>query len=93
VRIHVGNLPLEVTIDALREVFAAHGEVKEVYLPTEGGTGRTRGFGFVEMPIEEEARAAIAAANGSELGGRTLNVGEARPRKESGDDRGYGVRY
>lgn len=93
VRIYVGNLSHDTSMDALRAFFAAHGEVKEVYLPTEAGTGRPRGFGFVEMPIEDEARVAVAATNGSELGGRTLNVGEARPRTESGDDRGYGTRY
>jgi len=92
-RIYVGNLSHGTSIDELREFFGAHGKVKEVYLPTEAGTGRPRGFGFVEMPIEEEARAAIAASNGSELGGRTLNVSEARPREKGGDDRGYGARY
>lgn len=92
-KIYVGNLPFDTSIEELRELFAAHGEVKEVYFPTEAGTGRLRGFAFVEMPVAEEAAAAIEATNGAELGGRTLKVNEARPRHERGDNRGHGARW
>jgi RNA recognition motif-containing protein len=78
--IYVGNLSYEVSEDDLREAFEAHGEVSNANVITDKFTGRSRGFGFVEMPKDDEARAAIDALNGFDLKGRTLNVNEARPR-------------
>jgi len=83
-RIYVGNLSYSVTQDALEGLFAEHGNVEDVHLPTDRDTGRPRGFAFVEMPDAGEARAAIAALDGAELEGRSLKVNEARPRKEGG---------
>ena len=81
-RIFVGNLPWETTEDQLKEFFAPMGEVAEVVIITRNG--RSRGFGFVEMPNEEEAKKAIKELNGKELGGRKLVVNEARPKKQEG---------
>ena len=78
--IYVGNLSYEVTQDDLREAFGAHGEVVNASVITDKFTGRSRGFGFVEMATEDQARAAIDALNGTDLKGRNLNVNEARPR-------------
>ena len=78
--IYVGNLSYEVSEDDLRQAFEAHGEVSSANVITDKFTGRSRGFGFVEMAKEDEAGAAIAALNGMDLKGRTLNVNEARPR-------------
>jgi RNA recognition motif-containing protein len=80
--IYVGNLSYEVSEDDLREAFEAHGEVASANVITDKFTGRSRGFGFVEMPKDDEARAAIDALNGFDLKGRTLNVNEARPRND-----------
>ena len=93
--VYVGNLSYETDDAALRAAFEAYGEVASAKVITDRDTGRSRGFGFVEMPSEDEARAAIAALNGSELQGRTLTVNEARPRGErrgSGGGRGRGPR-
>jgi RNA recognition motif-containing protein len=84
--IYVGNLAWEVTEDDLRSEFASFGEVESARLITDRMTGRSRGFGFVEMPNNEEAKAAIADLNGKALKGRNLKVNEARAR----DDRGGG---
>jgi RNA recognition motif-containing protein len=84
-RIYVGNLSYSVTRDALEGLFAQHGEVEEVHIPTDRNTGRPRGFAFVSMSSDSEAQAAIAALNGTDFEGRLLNVNEARPRRE--DDR------
>ncbi len=81
--IYVGNLPWEVTQQELAEAFQAYGQVTSVNLVTDKYTGRSRGFGFVEMPVEEEARAAISALNGKDFKGRTLSVNVARPRNDS----------
>lgn len=78
-KIYVGNLPFDVTEDAVREMFAAHGEVSSVSLITDRDTGRPRGFGFVEM--ETGADEAIQALDNTSLGGRNLKVNEARPRE------------
>lgn len=78
-RIYVGNLPFTATEDELRELFNSYGTVREVHLVTDRETGRPRGFGFVEM--EDGADEAIEAIHGSQLGGRTLTVNEARPRE------------
>jgi len=88
-KIYVGNLPYSATEDELRELFGAHGEVESVNLITDRETGRPRGFGFVEM-ASEGADAAIQAINGTEMGGRSLNVNEARPRREGGGGGGGG---
>ena len=83
--IFVGNLSFKTTEDELRQLFAAHGQVDRVSIMTDRETGRSRGFGFVEMPSSEEGDKAIAALNGSQLGGRKLNVNEARPKSDRGD--------
>jgi len=85
--IYVGNLSFDTNDASLRAAFEAHGEVSSAQVITDRDTGRSRGFGFVEMPSQEEAQAAMTALNGSDLDGRTLNVNEARPR---GDRRGGG---
>jgi RNA recognition motif-containing protein len=85
-RIYVGNLPVSTRDDELRQLFSAHGEVKNANVIMDRETGRSRGFGFVEMP-DEAADQAVAALNGKEWNGRNLKVNEARPR-EGGNDRG-----
>jgi RNA recognition motif-containing protein len=79
-RIFVGNLPFSATEDEIRDLFAEHGAVTSVHLVTDRESGRPRGFGFVEM--EEGADEAIEALHQTSLGGRSLNVNEARPREE-----------
>ncbi|MBE6359484.1 MAG: RNA-binding protein [Lentisphaerae bacterium] len=79
--IYVGNLPYSTTPDELREVFAAFGEVAAARIVNDRETGRAKGFGFVEMPNDEEARKAIEALNGNDIGGRKAVVNEARPRE------------
>jgi RNA recognition motif-containing protein len=79
-RIYVGNLPFSSTEQGLRELFGTHGEVSEVSIVTDRETGRSRGFGFVEMA--SGATGAISALNGHSLDGRSLTVNEARPRTE-----------
>jgi RNA recognition motif-containing protein len=78
-RIYVGNLPFSASDDEVRELFAEYGPVTSVDLVTDRDTGRPRGFGFVEM--ESGADEAIAGLAGTELGGRSLNINEARPRR------------
>ena len=80
--IYVGNLSHDVTEDELQQAFAAHGEVASANIISDKFSGQSRGFGFVEMPKNEEAQAAIAALNGMDLKGRPLNVNEARPRND-----------
>ena len=89
-RLYVGNLSYDTTEEELRELFAAHGTVESVNLITEGGSGRSKGFGFVEIRDDQEANAAIAALNGTDLRGRTINVNQARPRVERGGGGGGG---
>ena len=86
-RLYVGNLNFRTTSDELREMFAQAGEVDNATVVEDRDTGRSRGFGFVEMATQEGAAAAIEQFNGKEFGGRTLTVNEARPRVERG---GYG---
>ena len=81
-RIYVGNLSYQATEQELRDSFEPHGEVEETYIVRDRDTGRSRGFAFVEMPTDDEAKAAIEDLNGKEVGGRTLTVNEARPRQE-----------
>ena len=82
--IYVGNLSFDETEDSLEQAFAAHGEVTSARIITDRFSGRSRGFGFVEMPNQGEAEAAIAALNGRELSGRALTVNEARARQPRG---------
>jgi RNA recognition motif-containing protein len=82
--IYVGNLSFDATEDDVRQAFASHGEVSSVNIIIDRETGRSRGFGFVEMPNDEEARKAIEAVNLQEIAGRPVNVNEARPRKDRG---------
>ena len=83
--VYVGNLAFSVTSDALRELFAQYGSVASAAAITDRETGRSRGFGFVEM--DEGGDAAIEALNGKEWEGRTLTVNEARPRQDRGGRR------
>jgi len=82
--IFVGNLSFNTTEDELRQLFAAYGQVDRISIMTDRDTGRSRGFGFVEMSNSEEGDKAIAALNGTQLGGRKLNINEARPKGERG---------
>jgi RNA recognition motif-containing protein len=82
--IFVGNLDFAATESAIRSLFEAHGTVERVNLVTDRDTGRPRGFAFVEMTDSAEADRAIAALNGTEMGGRKLNINEARPKGEGG---------
>jgi RNA recognition motif-containing protein len=79
--IYVGNLSYGMSEEELREAFSAHGEVSSVKILVDRETGRSRGFGFVEMPNQSEGEAAISQLNGKEVGGRALRVNEARPRE------------
>jgi RNA recognition motif-containing protein len=85
--IFVGNLDFGATEDQIRSLFEAYGAVDRVSIKTDRDTGRSRGFAFVEMANEAEAERAIAALNGTNLGGRALNVNEARPKTEGGGGR------
>lgn len=82
--IFVGNLSFTATEDAVRSLFEPHGTVERVSIITDRDTGKPRGFAFVEMTNDSEADKAIAALNGSDLDGRTLNINEARPKESSG---------
>jgi len=79
-RIYVGNLNYRTTDQSLADLFNEHGEVSTASVITDRQTGRSRGFGFVEMPDEGQGKAAIEALNGQEFEGRMLTVNEARPR-------------
>ena len=81
-KLFVGNLSFETTENDLQDAFAAHGTVTETNLMMDRVSGRPRGFGFVTMSTPEEAQKAIAALNGSQLGGRALTVNVAKPREE-----------
>ena len=90
--IFVGNLSFNTSEDELRQMFEPFGQVDRVSIMTDRDTGRSRGFGFVEMASNEDGEKAITALNGTQVGGRTLNVNEARPKTEhaggGGRDRG-----
>ena len=81
-KLFVGNLSFDITENDLQDAFAAHGTVTETNLMMDRATGRPRGFGFITMSSPEEAQKAIAALNGSQLGGRALTVNVAKPREE-----------
>ena len=87
-KIYVGNLPFETTDEDLAQEFSVFGEVATANVVIDRVNGRSRGFGFVEMPTDSEAEAAIAALNGKEMMGRPLTVNESRPREDSGGFRG-----
>jgi RNA recognition motif-containing protein len=80
--IYVGNLAYRTTEDEIRQVFSQFGEVSSVKIITDRDTGQSKGFGFVEMPNQSEAEAAINNLNETDLGGRNLRVNEARPRTD-----------
>jgi len=82
--IYCGNLSYDLSEEELREAFAAHGAVDDARVIQDKFSGKSRGFGFVEMPNDEEAKAAITALNGTMLKGRELTANEARPREERG---------
>ncbi|MCB9846257.1 MAG: RNA-binding protein [Phycisphaeraceae bacterium] len=81
VKLYVGNLSFNTSEDELRDLFSQHGEVTSAALVMDRETGRPRGFGFVEFADAEQAKAAIEALNGANIGGRSLTVNEARPRE------------
>jgi RNA recognition motif-containing protein len=81
-KVFVGGLPFSTTDDELREAFEAHGKVASANVVRDRESGRSKGFGFVEFENEEEGKAAEKALNGSEMGGRTISVAEARPKED-----------
>ncbi|MDJ0757324.1 MAG: RNA-binding protein [Ardenticatenaceae bacterium] len=87
--IFVGGIPWASTEEDLREAFEAYGAVDSVTIIKDRETGKPRGFGFVEMPSDDEANAAIEGLNNSEMGGRTLTVNQARPREDRRGGGGY----
>jgi len=89
-KLYVGNLAFSIRDSDLEELFAAHGTVQSAQVIMDRDTGRSKGFGFVEMGSDQEAREAISALNGREVEGRNLTVNEARPREEGGGGRGKG---
>lgn len=81
--IYVGNLPYNTAEDDLRQAFEQYGQVTKVNIIKDKFSGESRGFGFVEMANDDEAQAALEALNGADMGGRKLNVNEARPRQDN----------
>lgn len=79
-KLYVGNLPFSSTEDSLRELFSRHGNVQSAKIITDRASGRSKGFGFVEMSTDDEAQAAISALNGTDMDGRAITVNEARPQ-------------
>ena len=92
-KLYVGNLAFQTTSEELQTMFAQAGTVESVSLIEDRETGRSRGFGFVEMSTKEEGAAAISQFNGKDLGGRALIVNEAKPREDRGGGRNGGSRY
>ena len=101
-KLYVGNFSYGVTDSDLEQMFAAHGTVQSAQVIMDRDTGRSKGFGFVEMSSDQEAQAAIAALSGKQVGGRNLTVNEAKPKTEGGRggsggrggfNRGGGRRY
>jgi RNA recognition motif-containing protein len=89
-KLYVGNLPYSVTDSSLEQMFSAHGTVQSAQVIMDRDTGRSKGFGFVEMGSDQEAQAAIQALNGADQGGRSLTVNEARPKTDGGGRGGGG---
>lgn len=92
-KLYVGNLSFRTTSEDLKEAFSAAGNVESATIIEDRETGRSRGFGFVEMTTPEEATAAIEQFNGKDLGGRNLTVNEARPKADRGGGGGRGGGY
>src|SRR5262245_47339334 len=88
-KLYVGNLTYGVTDSDLQKMFEAHGTVESAQVIMDRDTGRSKGFGFVEMKTDQEAQAAVAALNGKEMDGRALTVNEARPRPQGGGRGGH----
>jgi cold-inducible RNA-binding protein len=86
-KLYVGNLPYGITDSDLERVFGQHGRVESAQVITDRDTGRSKGFGFVEMGSDQEAQTAIQALNSEDFNGRALTVNEARPREERGGSR------
>lgn len=89
-RLYVGNLPYSTNESELKDMFSAAGTVSSATVITDKFSGRSKGFGFVEMSSDAEADAAIEKLNGQDVGGRKLTVNEARPREEGGSRGGFG---
>ena len=89
-KLYVGNLGYEVDSSSLEQMFTPHGTVSSAQIITDRDTGRSKGFGFVEMGSDDEANAAIAGLNGKDHGGRALTVNEAKPRESRPTGGGYG---
>jgi RNA recognition motif-containing protein len=89
-KLYVGNLTYGVTDSTLLQMFEPHGTVQSAQVIMDRDTGRSKGFGFVEMGSDAEAQAAIQALNGKEVDGRALTVNEAKPREDRGGRSGYG---
>ena len=91
-KLYVGNLAYSVTDGSLEQMFAVHGSVQSAQVIMDRDTGRSKGFGFVEMGSDQEAQAAITALNGQPMDGRNLTVNEAKPREDRGSRgrSGYG---
>ena len=89
-KLYVGNLTFGVTDSELQQMFAAHGTVQSAQVILDRDTGRSKGFGFVEMGSDQEAQAAVAALNGKDMNGRALTVNEARPKEGGGGGGGRG---
>lgn len=87
-KLYVGNLSFQTSSDDLQQLFGQAGTVESASVVEDRDTGRSRGFGFVEMSSKEEGEAAIAQFNGKEIDGRALNVNEAKPREDRGGSRG-----
>ena len=86
-KLYVGNLSYEVTNTSLEEMFTPHGNVRSAQVIMDRDTGRSKGFGFVEMTSDQEAQIAITALNGQQVGGRSLTVNEAKPREDRSGSR------
>ena len=91
-KLYVGNMNYDTTEDTLHALFADVGQVESVNIITDRRSGRSKGFGFVEMATEEEAQAAISQLNGTTLDGRQISLAEARPQRPRSDRRGRGRR-
>ena len=89
-KIYAGNLSYDVTDATLQTLFAPHGTVQSAQVIMDRETGRSKGFGFVEMSTDDEAKAAIAALNGQDNGGRAMTINEAKPRENRPSGGGYG---
>lgn len=91
-KIYVGGLPYSASEQQLSDLFTDHGSVASARIITDKFTGRSRGFGFVEMTTDDEAKTAIEALNGTQMDGRTLTVNEARPQEPRSGGGGFGGR-